>query len=101
MCVFVFVEMLKTCTHINPARPGGECAPESVMIIKTMELAGQTKIPRVLCLAIDSLHKMMSFGFVNGWMPLPANGLSRLFSFFLLFIFYFFHVCCCYDVCST
>ena len=97
VCMYVCAETLKNCTHISPARPGGDCAPESVAIVRTMELAGQTKIPRILCLAIDSLHKMMSFGFVNGWMPLAPNGSSRALSqslslpLFLLRLFR--HIC--------
>ena len=67
--------MLKNCTHIDAAKPGGDCAPEAVSIIMAMQLAGKSKVARVLCLAIDSLHKMMSFGFVNGWMPSSALSL--------------------------
>ena len=38
-------------------------------VVRTMDLACRTGVPRIVCLAVDSLHKLVAFGFASGWMP--------------------------------
>jgi hypothetical protein len=44
-----------------------------VTIIETMKLACETKTAKMVTPALDSLHKLMAFGFVHGHMTVPED----------------------------
>ena len=46
-----------------------ECSELAAQVIVTMGLACETKATKFVSTAVDSLHKMVSYGFVHGLMP--------------------------------
>ena len=46
-----------------------ECSELTAQVIVTMGLACETKTTKFVSMAVDSLHKMVSYGFVHGLMP--------------------------------
>ena len=45
----------------------------TITIIEAMRLACETKTAKMVAPAIDSLHKLMAFGFVHGYMLVPED----------------------------
>ena len=60
---------MKECKEITPVNESQESNPLILKLVDAMESVCNTKIPEAASLAIDMLHRLISFGFIDGFLP--------------------------------
>ena len=76
---------LKECKDLPACNESQESNPVVVKLVEAMESVCNTKNPEAVSLAIDMFHRLISFGFIDGYLPVnPASLLILLFT--LLFL---------------